>query len=79
MFSRSDSKTQTQYLPMSTPPDEFELQPNVAFLVDFLKSHVQRPLLEVRPKLKRRVLNDSAWVAGCNLQVKGFCEFLSLT
>jgi hypothetical protein len=45
---------------MSTPPDEFKFQLYVAFLVDFLKSHVHRPLLEVRPKLKRCVLNDSA-------------------
>jgi hypothetical protein len=47
--------------------------------VDFPESHIKRPLLEVRPKPERRVLNDSAWVAGCNLQVKGFCEFLSPT
>src|SRR6476660_4376963 len=58
IFSRSDSKTQTQYLPISSPPGEFQLQSDVAFLVDFLKSHIKRPLLEVRPKLKRCLLND---------------------
>jgi hypothetical protein len=36
---------------ISTPPGKFQLQSNVAFLVDFLKSHIKRALLEVRPKL----------------------------
>ena len=60
MFSRSDSKTQTQYLTKSTSPDEFKFQLYVALLVDFLKSHIKRPLLKVGPKFKRRVLNDSS-------------------
>jgi hypothetical protein len=60
IFSRSDSKTQTQNLTKSTPPYEFKFQLNIAVLVDFLKSHIKRPLFEVRPKLKRRVLNNSA-------------------
>jgi hypothetical protein len=59
MFSRRDSKTQTQNLTKSTSPDEFQLQLDVALLVDFLKSHVQRPLLDVRPNLQRCSLNDS--------------------
>jgi hypothetical protein len=45
IFSRSDSRTQTQNLTKSTPPDEFQLQLNVALLVDFLKSHVQPSFL----------------------------------
>ena len=60
IFSRSDSKTQTQYLTKSTPPDEFNFQLNVALLVDFLQGWIKRPLLNVCPKFKRRVLNDSS-------------------
>jgi hypothetical protein len=59
IFSCSDSKTQTQYLTKSTPPDEFKFQLNVALLVDFLQGVIKRPLLKVGPKFKRRVLNDS--------------------
>ena len=59
---RSDWANLALCLPMSSPPGEFQLQLDVAFLVDFFKSHVKRPLLDVRPKLKRRVLNDSACV-----------------
>jgi hypothetical protein len=56
--SRSDSKTQTQDLTKSTPPDEFNFQLNVALLVDFLQGVIKRPLLNVGPKFKRRVLNN---------------------
>ena len=34
---------------MGSPPGEFELQLDVAFLVDFLKSYIKRPLFDVRP------------------------------
>ena len=59
-ISRSDSKTQTQNLTKSTPPDEFNFQLNVALLVDFLQGVIKRLLLNVGPKFKRRVLNDSS-------------------
>jgi hypothetical protein len=62
IFSRSDSKTQTQYLTISTPPDEFNLQLNVALLVDFLKGWIKRPLLNVGPKFKRRIQNNFSGV-----------------
>jgi hypothetical protein len=58
IFSRSDSKTQTQYLTKSTPPDEFYFQLNVALLIDFLQGGIKRPLLNICPKFKRRVLNN---------------------
>jgi hypothetical protein len=48
IFSRSDSKTQTQYLTKSTP-SEFNFQMNVALLVDFLQGVIKRPLLNVGP------------------------------
>jgi hypothetical protein len=60
IFSRSDSKTQTQYLTKSTPSDEFNFQLNVALLVDFPQGVIKRPLLNVCPKFKRRVLNNSS-------------------
>jgi hypothetical protein len=49
IFSRGDSKTQTQHLTKSTPPDEFNFQLNVALLVDFLQGGIKRPLLNVCP------------------------------
>jgi hypothetical protein len=62
IFSRSDSKTQTQYLTKSTPPDEFNFQLNVALLVDFFQGVIKRPLFNVCPKFKRRVLNNLSGV-----------------
>ena len=59
---RSDSKTQTQYLTKSAPPDEFNFQMNVALLVDFLQGVIKRPLLNVGPEFKWRVLNNSSGV-----------------
>ena len=50
IFSRGDSKTQTQYLSKSTPPDEFNFQLNVALLVNFLQGGIKRPLFNVGPK-----------------------------
>ena len=61
-ISRSDSKTQTQYLTKSTTPDEFNFQLNVALLIDFLQGGIKRPLLNVGPKFKRRVQNNSSGV-----------------
>jgi hypothetical protein len=61
IFSRSDSKTQTQYLTKSTAADEFNFQLNVALLVDFLQSGIKCPLFNIGPKkLEARVLNDSS-------------------
>jgi hypothetical protein len=60
IFSRGDSKTQTQNLTKTTPPDEFNFQLNVALPVDFLQGGIERPLLDVGPKFKRRVLNNSS-------------------
>jgi hypothetical protein len=43
IFSRSDLKTQTQYLTKGTPPDEFNFQLNVALFVDFLQGRDRAP------------------------------------
>jgi hypothetical protein len=50
IFSRSDSKTQTQYLTKSTPPDESNFQVNVALPVDFLQGGIKRPLFICKQK-----------------------------
>jgi hypothetical protein len=79
IFSRSDSKTQTQYLTESTPPDEFNFQLYVALPVDFLQGVIKRPLLNVGPKFKRSVLNNPSCLSLTSSKPKIFLSVATPT
>jgi len=58
MLFLRDPKAQALYFAIRTSPSEFQLELDVAVFVDFRNGVIERPLLEIRPSLKRRFLND---------------------
>ncbi len=59
MLFLRDPKAQALYFAIRTSPSEFQLELDIAVFVDFRNGVIERPLLEIRPSLKRRFLNDS--------------------